>query len=454
MLWITDGTKAGTHQINDNFGVGWVTFQVPGVAITSDLWRTDGTEAGSFALDPGLRTAEGALTDAAVLGDLLLFPASDDPVGAPPGSHGYELWRTDGTAAGTFMLAELIPGADPQNSTPSNFKSFGSLVLFNDTAGNMWRTDGTAAGTFMLAPLRFGPATALGDQILFVGADATSAAGLWRTDGTVAGTVLLQAFGAPAQGGTSVYGANDLFTLTTWSSQAVLTASSAPGRVSGEDEPVVPRLGPPIDALWMTDGTQGGTQLMIELPQVGGGASGVQPLVVGDWLYFLSSAGSQEPAEAYDRELWRTDGTTLGTLPLAPIWTWTFGMTPAGGGVFFPAQTPETGVEFWYTDGTPANTGIIRDIDPGPADSLGTQGGPRYAATAGGRLVFEANDGVHGTEPWVTDGTAAGTRMLADIRPGSAGSAMGQPFAMNGGVYFMAVNGSGNFTLWRYLPPR
>jgi ELWxxDGT repeat protein len=454
LLWITDGTNAGTHEVNGNFGVGWVAYQLSGLAITSDLWRTDGTRSGSFALHPGLTTVGGALADAAVLGDLLLFAGNDDLPGAPPGSHGYELWRTDGTVAGTFMLAELIPGAEPQAASPSNFRVFGSVVLFDDTAGNMWRTDGTAAGTFVLAPLRFGPATALGDQLLFVAEDAAAAVGLWRTDGTAAGTVLLQPLGAPAQGGTSFYGANDSYTLTTLQPQAILIASASPGRPGVEDEPGTPRFGPPIDAIWTTDGSVAGTKLMLELPQVNEGASGGQPVQVGDLLYFLSSAGSQEPGEAYDRELWRTDGTAAGTLALAPIWTWTFDLTSIGGEVFFPAQTPDTGVELWRTDGNPADTGLISDIDPGPANSLGTTGGPRYEVVAGAELVFEANDGAHGTEPWVSDGTAAGTRMLADIYPGSLGSAMGRPYAMNGGAYFMATAGSAGFSLWRYVPPR
>ena len=454
LLWMTDGTTGGTYEVNGDFGVGWVTFALPGLAVTSDLWRTDGTGPGLFALHPGLTTAGGALTDAAVLGDSLLFAGSDHLPGAPPGSHGYELWRTDGTVAGTFMLAELIPGAEPQGASPWNFRVFGSLVLFNDTAGNMWRTDGTAAGTFMLAPLRFGPATALGDQLLFVAADAASAVGFWRTDGTAAGTVPLQPLGAPAQGGTSFYGENDLFTMATLQSQAILIASSSPGSPGGEDEPDIPRLGPPIDAIWTTDGTAEGTKLMLELPQVDDSPSGTQPVEVGDLLYFLSSSGAEVAGDVYDRELWRTDGTAAGTFALAPVWTWTFGLMPAGGEVFFPAQTPGAGAEFWRTDGTPAGTGMVRDINPGPADSLGTQGGPRYAVVVGGRLVFEANDGIHGPEPWVSDGTAAGTQMLADLAPGSSGSAMGQPFAMNGGAYFMAMTGSGIYSLWRYLPLR
>ena len=43
------------------------------------------------------------------------------------------------------------------------------------------------------------------------------------------------------------------------------------------------------------------------------------------------------------------------------------------------------------------------------ADSLGTAGGLAY---------YSANDGSSGLEPFVTDGTASGTRLLKDIAPG------------------------------------
>jgi len=35
------------------------------------------------------------------------------------------------------------------------------------------------------------------------------------------------------------------------------------------------------------------------------------------------------------------------------------------------------------------------------------------------RFVFAAHDGIHGPEPWVSDGTAAGTRLLRDLCPGA-----------------------------------
>jgi ELWxxDGT repeat protein len=51
-----------------------------------------------------------------------------------------------------------------------------------------------------------------------------------------------------------------------------------------------------------------------------------------------------------------------------------------------------------------------------PALSAGTP-----LAVAGNRVVFEAKD-VHGTEPWTSDGTGAGTRLLRDLCPGPCGS--------------------------------
>src|SRR5690348_2077998 len=54
-----------------------------------------------------------------------------------------------------------------------------------------------------------------------------------------------------------------------------------------------------------------------------------------------------------------------------------------------------------------------------------TQFGPSQLTASGSRVFFAMDDGpsnTHGTEPWVSDGTAAGTHMIADVVPGTDGS--------------------------------
>ncbi len=66
------------------------------------------------------------------------------------------------------------------------------------------------------------------------------------------------------------------------------------------------------------------------------------------------------------------------------------------------------------------------------------------AALPNGTVLFGADDGIHGRELWITDGTAAGTRLLADIAEGPAGSWPGQPEVVHGVAYFAAAG-----ALWR-----
>ena len=68
--------------------------------------------------------------------------------GATDGVNGFELWKSDGTAAGTTLVKDINPG--PSESFPGNFVDFsGALFLTaNDgaTGFELWRSDGTAGG--------------------------------------------------------------------------------------------------------------------------------------------------------------------------------------------------------------------------------------------------------------------------------------------------------------------
>ena len=90
--------------------------------------------------------------------------------------------------------------------------------------------------------------------------------------------------------------------------------------------------------------------------------------------------------------------------------------------IYFTASDGPTGdVELWTSDGTNAGTRRVADLKPGVSGAYPALLTP----TTDGRVFFTADDGVSGRELWVSDGTAAGTQLVSDLNPGAAGSSFG-----------------------------
>ncbi len=268
---------------------------------------------------------------------------------------GCELWTTNGTPAGTTMLADLMPG--PASSSPTGFARVGTYTLFWGFGGaldrELWRTDGTPEGTAKLWPL---PNHIFGSQPLrFVEAGGihyfTSRVGdgraiLWRTDGTAEGTnfVANGIDGAFMPEGGLYVGVKDTLFFNA------------------------------LGGIWKTDGTRNGTVSVIPNP-----GRVLAMTDCGGRLAFL--ADGIYP----DRFLWISDGTTSGS---HVIKTWEgregdFGLLPLGGLLYFSACEPATGCELWQTDGTAMGTSLAADVYPGM-----NGGYPRAFVAAGGRLFF------------------------------------------------------------------
>ena len=86
------------------------------------------------------------------------------------------------------------------------------------------------------------------------------------------------------------------------------------------------------------------------------------------------------------------------------------GSETAGYVAFFAANNGTNGEELWVTDGTPAGTRMVKDINPGPGGS-----DINWMARFNDKVVFAADDGENGMELWISDGTEAGTYMVKDI---------------------------------------
>jgi ELWxxDGT repeat protein len=135
----------------------------------------------------------------------LYFDAND-------GVNGFELWRSDGTAAGTVMVKDINPGA--AGSFPFELTVANDLVYFTADGGatgmELWQSDGTTAGTMLVMDIapggdssRTGLGTLpkrivdIGKAVLFTATDGVSGVELWKTDKL--GTFQLQGI-APGEG--------------------------------------------------------------------------------------------------------------------------------------------------------------------------------------------------------------------------------------------------------------
>jgi ELWxxDGT repeat protein len=114
-----------------------------------------------------------------------------------------------------------------------------------------------------------------------------------------------------------------------------------------------------------------------------------------------------------------------------------------GNTLFFRADNEVNGSELWKSDGTAAGTVLVKDIRPGSSSS------PSNLTAVGNTLFFSANNGVNGEELWKSDGTAAGTVLVKDISPGSSSSFPRNLTAVGNTLFFSAFDSVNGYELWK-----
>lgn len=112
-----------------------------------------------------------------------------------------------------------------------------------------------------------------------------------------------------------------------------------------------------------------------------------------------------------------------------------------GSTLLFAGGTVAGNTQLYGTDGTSVT--LIKTINA-TASSAATN---LYTAPSLNKTFFEATNGTDGKEVWVTDGTTAGTFMVADINP-TGDSNPSDFYEHNGKIYFQAAASTGNIELW------
>ncbi len=391
--------------------------------IGRELFISDGTSEGSSLLKDLFPSDDGNPEDLTALGDRMIFTAGRDPYSS--GDH--EPWVSDGTPEGTFRLANLQPGtsgSDPRQLTLHEGRVY-FLATTSQHGAALWSTDGTSAGTVLVADPD--PATGLvvvdGPRILgstpnglvFVANDGNSGAEPWITDGTPSGTELLIDLDPGSSGssprsplvvgdrvfftGTSPFTGRELYVSDGTASGTELVVDLAPGPDSSQTFPRAAvadgALLTALDGrllLW-SNGTESGTEILVQLPLS-------EPPFTGNAVSNGALAFFEQGDTPATRRPWISDGTALGTsildLPsLAPslqVLDWTGWIVGGDGRFVFEAQSP-SGRQLWSTDGTLPGTVQLADSFPG-AEWLPTGPGIQL----GNQLLFAASDTTNGTE--------------------------------------------------------
>ncbi|HKI02914.1 MAG TPA: ELWxxDGT repeat protein [Thermoanaerobaculia bacterium] len=373
-VWSTDGTAAGTVRLAGNVSGRPAPLQ-NGVFFFSgvQLWRSDGTPAGTgvFSGLPPRVFASFRLRDMAMAGGKVVFPA-DHP------NYGTDLWVNDG------RVTELLADFDHESgkgSSPSWLTELDGQLLFRAV------TPGAVPGS------SFNVTT------------------LWRSGGSAETTVPIPR--APTQLGTTCG-----------------PQPPNPFRLGGHALFAGPGAGSCESSLWTTDGTAEGTRSL--------GLSPFGKVVFQNQIFFLDASLDLPEMTA----LWKNDGTPGGTVKAFDLPAEARGardLTAAGPELYFLAEDQEGASQVWRSDGTLAGT---RQITSFMEDDF-VEISPRFVR-AGASVYFAA--GLFSPDDlWRTDGTAGGTIRL---RRGSFHEPIGELLPFKGDLFFFQL-GDGGDTLFR-----
>ncbi|MEO8762848.1 MAG: ELWxxDGT repeat protein [Ginsengibacter sp.] len=369
--------------------------------------------------------------------DNVAYFAADDAV------HGNELWRSDGTESGTYLVKDIEPGVSspgpdnlagasgPYNITAVNGKIYFSAYTTAEGWG-VWVSDGTDAGTQFLTSANNPPGFfAFGNKTCFIADGGDFYSALWQTDGTTAGTKQLFDIAGLGIGfiilQPTVVNGIIFFTIISYN--------------TGNLE------------LWRSDGTETGTfqlgtnYFLVDIP--------LQLTNYNGKLYFSSDDGT-------GRRLWVSDGTDAGTMPVPSnqdvfpdvtfinnVWGNSFQPFPLVNNVLFFAGSSSAGNDGLYKYDASNNTGVVlvKDI---AATASGASLVPLEMQALKNKLYFKVSvsSGDMHDELWSSQGTEATTRQVYKV---SSHESINNLYAANRTLYFVKYDKIFGTELWKFV---
>ncbi len=349
-------------------------------------------------INPGVADTAIAPYGMVAVGSTAFFAASSP-------ASGVELWKSDGTTAGTVMVKDLISGST--DSFPNDLTNINGVLYFSaiNPIGerDLWKSDGTDAGTVIVASGAF-PGTlligeppliaAIGNNLFFRGGNPTSGGELWISNLTTGVTNRLVDINPGVR-------SSDPGSLTVFNGDLYFAADDG---TSGRE-------------LWRTNGS---TLVTTRVADIWSGVDGSEPnnlKVVGSTLYFAAMG----PSEGI--ELWATNGTTVnlirdivsgvdGSLPS--------NLTEVNGTLLFATLSAVGAPELWKTDGT--SLGTVRVFNGFTTEDFFYEFGS--FTTIGNSAYFTViTDSIVPiprtiTRAWKSDGTNLGTVEATELTAG------------------------------------
>lgn len=280
-----------------------------------------------------------------------------------------------------------------------------------------------------------------GWKVFFTAKEDTHGDELWVSDGTPAGTKMVKDIYPGAVSSNVQY-------ITRFNDKVVFQAT-------GNDEDGC--------ELWISDGTEAGTYMLMDINEIGdSNPAGFTQVNETQFIFGAIDFESMTYGDEEQRWLWVSDGTPEGTKLLKDCWvkypgTHTtndqYHFCRVGRKVFFKGDTKdgEFTETLWVTDGTEAGTIMLGDINTTVVDdNTGKTNSAQldWMTNVNNKwLFFKCVSKEYGSEPWYSDGTLEGTRIIGDFTEGENANGI-----KNGdGVFTTCV--MGDYVYYRGMSP-